>query len=404
MIRAAETTEQIQAANESSHAQRMQTIGQLVGSVAHDFNNILTAIGGFCDLLFLRHTPDDPSFANILQIQQSADRASALVRRLLAFSRKQTLKPKVLSLQKYFVDFGAMIQRMVGADMQFKQDIDPNTWNILADPVQMEQVMLNLAVNAHHAMKAGDTLSVKTYNISLRKKDSILKEYLAPPGEENPPKGDYVAIEVKDTGSGIQRQNIMHIFEPFFTTKSEKTGTGLGLSTVYGIIRQSEGYVYVNSKIGEGTTFLILFKRHTAPEESQNTDEEDEVLDTVDTSGNGVIVLIEDEDSVRLFAKSVLENKGYDVIQFSSAKEALENKEKYIKDARLIISDVVMPELTGPAFIKEIKKDRPRVKVLFMSGYGEEAFAEEYGSRRNFHFIPKPFSLKELANKVKEVL
>ena len=411
LVRVADLTQQKELEVNLSHSQRMQTIGHLVGSVAHDFNNLLTAIAGFCDLLLMRHNVGDPSFMHIMQIKQSSDRASNLVRRLLAFSRKQTLKLQVVELNELFSDFFNVIQRLIGNDVTFTQHISPDIWTVKIDPVQMEQVVLNLAVNAHQAMPKGGKLTIKVHNVNLAENDPFIQGYIAPAGEGLPPPGEYVALEVEDTGLGIPPELMQKIFEPFFTTKNEKSGTGLGLSTVYGIIHQSEGYVYVKSKVGFGTTFLIYLKHYQATSEEIKelqkqliATENEENADQQDLSGKGTIVLVEDEESVRLFAKNVLVSKGYNVIEFPSAKHALESIKEYINLVDLIVSDVVMPEMTGPTMVTEIKKIKPDIKVIFISGFGEEAFTEEYGKERNFNFIAKPFSLKQLVIKVKEVL
>jgi two-component system cell cycle sensor histidine kinase/response regulator CckA len=411
MVRIADMTQQLELESSLSHAQRMQTIGHLVGSVAHDFNNLLTAILGFCDLLLLSHPVGDPSFAHINQIKQSSERASNLVQRLLAFSRKQTLKPQVVNLGELLSDFSSVIQRLIGTEVNYHKLIDSNVWYVKIDPVQMEQVILNLTVNASHAMVNGGELSIKLKNVVLQNNDGELADFIAPSGEGLPPAGEYVCMEVSDTGEGIPKEIVMKIFEPFFTTKAEKSGTGLGLSTVYGIVRQSEGFIYLQTELGKGTTFYIYLKRHnlSADEKMKIESLEDEAVkedkeNKADFTGRGVIALVEDEDAVRLFAKSVLTSKGYDVIEYSSAKAALGTIEAELPRINLIISDVMMPEMTGPAFIKEVKKIRPDIKVIFISGYGEEAFEEEYGDSRDFHFIPKPFKLKQLVSKVKEVL
>lgn len=413
MVRISDITQQRELEENLSHAQRMQTIGHLVGSVAHDFNNLLTAISGFCDLLFLRHTVGDPSFAHIMQIRQSADRATNLVRRLLAFSRKQTLNLQIVNLTDLFNDFAPLVQRLIGSEIEFKQLIDPNLCSVKADPVQMEQVILNLIINARHAIEHPDkgTIEVIVKNYSLVYNDNLLNNIFIPAGEEDAPPGEYVLIEVKDNGSGISDEILSKIFEPFFTTKDEKSGTGLGLSTVYGIVRQTGGYIYVKSKVGLGTSFFMLLKKHeiTVEEqlEMQNLENEKSNREAElkqDYSGKGVIALIEDEEAVRLFAKNVLINKGYDVIEFESALVAKDKIHKDLEKIDLIISDVMMPGLTGPALIKELHRIRPELKVLFISGYGEDAFEEVYGEKRDFNFIAKPFSLKQLVAKVKEIL
>ena len=411
MVSINDNTHQRELEDRLSHAQRMQTIGQLVGAVAHDFNNLLTAITGFCDILLLRHGMGDPSFVNIIQIKQSSDRASNLVKRLLAFSRKQTLKLEVIYLNEFFSDITALIQRLVGADIVVKKDININTWPVKFDPVQLEQVVLNLIVNAHQAMVSGGHIQINVKNVYLNADDSLLVGYSVPPGEEMPPVGEYVSIEFIDDGSGIPSEIIKHIFEPFFTTKLDKSGTGLGLSTVYGIVRQSEGFIFVKSTLGEGSNFLILLKRHIITGEELLETKKQQIINLTyqdqlkrDLSGKGVIALVEDEEAVRLFAKSALISKGYDVIEFDSAKNALREIQKDLPRIDLIISDVMMPEMNGPEFISEIHKTHQGIKVIFMSGYGEDAFTEEYGNKRDFHFLPKPFSLKQLVGKVKEVL
>jgi two-component system cell cycle sensor histidine kinase/response regulator CckA len=408
LLRVTDITPQKELQDNLSHAQRMQTIGQLVGSVAHDFNNLLTAISGFCDLLFLKHTIGDPSFAHIMQIKQNSDRAANLVKRLLAFSRKQTLHLNITNLSDLFADFTTLIKRLIGNDIKFTLDIDPNLWFVKIDPLQMEQVILNLVVNANQAIKAQGELKVTLKNEVINKPSLYLSGYFTPDIDDLPSAGEYVVIEVTDNGLGIDPEIMPNIFEPFFTTKAEKSGTGLGLSTVYGIVRQSEGYIHVKSRLGEGTTFLILLRRYNPAQDGGKEPvkqvEEKPIDSPAYEMAKGVIALIEDEDSVRLFAKNVLVNRGYEVIEFSSAKEAAQNLDSFIHNVDLIVSDVVMPEMSGPALIKEIKKIKPKIKVIFISGYAEEAFDEEFGMDRNFNFIPKPFSLKTLLEKVKEVL
>lgn len=403
MVRVADVTSQKELQDNLSHAQRMQTIGQLVGSVAHDFNNLLTAISGFCDLLFLKHTVGDPSFAHIMQIKQNSDRAANLVKRLLAFSRKQTLQLSTVNLSDLFSDFTTLIKRLVGNDFKLNMEIDPNLWYVKVDPVQMEQVILNLVVNAHQASDSEDgVLNITLKNEAIKKPASYLSDYFTPDANESPNPGDYVVIEVSDNGHGIPKEILPKIFEPFFTTKIEKSGTGLGLSTVYGIIRQSEGYIYVKSSKENGTTFKILLRKYSAPSKVEVAPK---VAQAVNFDlAKGTIALIEDEDSVRLFTKNVLTSRGYEVIEYSSAKDAFTKIDEFINKIDLIVSDVMMPEMNGPTLITEVQKRRPDIKVIFISGYAEEAFSEEYGSNRDFNFLPKPFSLKQLLEKVQSVL
>lgn len=411
MTRIADITHEKELEDSLNHSQRMQTIGQLVGSIAHDFNNLLTAITGFCDLLLLKHHAGDPSFVNIQQIQQSATRATSLVRRLLAFSRKQTLNPEVVFLSELFSDFTTVIHRLIGGEVHYELNVSPNTWPVMIDAVQFEQVILNLAVNARHAIGEKGEIIIDVSNFSISSKKHEFSHYYNPSPKETIPSGDYVKISVKDSGTGIKKEILGKIFEPFFTTKEEKSGTGLGLSTVFGIVRQSEGYILVDTEIGSGSTFVVLLKRHPMTEEEiEAYYSKQKELTTPDLSpvnsliGNETILLVEDEDAVRLYAKNALELKGYNVIEYNSAKKATKDLKSYIDKVDLIITDVVMPEMTGPAFIKEVHSIAPDKKVIFISGYGEDAFNEEYGEARNFHLIAKPFSLKQLAQKVKEVI
>lgn len=407
IIRLSDVTEQRQLEENFSHAQRMQTIGHLVGSVAHDFNNILTAISGFCDLLLLRHGIGDPSFFNIIQIKQSADRASKLVKRLLAFSRKQTLQLQSVSPLDLFSEFNPLIQRLIGSSIKFHQNIDPNIWNIEVDPVQMEQVLLNLVINAQHAINDEGEITINVENFIYDDKEK-LSGFTGPKGEKKPPFGEYVRVLVSDNGCGIPHENLRKIFEPFFTTKNESTGTGFGLSTVYGILSQSNAWIYVKSKVNEGTTFLLMFKRTEIPsiQVKDSTSKETMLSEniSVDLAGKGKILLVEDEDAIRIFAKKVLTNKGYDVIDFSSAKLAYSEMAEKLNDIDLVLTDVLMPDMSGPSLVTKLQKIRPDIKVVFISGYAEEAFTAEYGENRNFNFIAKPFSLRQLLTKIKEVM
>lgn len=410
IVRFNDITKQKNLENNLSHAQRMQTIGQLVGSVAHDFNNILTAISGFCDLLLLRHGIEDPSFSNIMQIKQSADRASNLIKRLLAFSRKQTLQLQIANPISLLSEFTQLIQRLIGTKTKFSQRIDPDVWYIKVDVVQMEQVILNLVINAQQAMSGEGILTIDVENFTINSKTKLLG-YISPAGERKPPHGAYVMISVSDNGSGINKENIRKIFEPFYTTKSHTSGTGLGLSTVYGIIRQSNAYILVKSSINKGTKFIMFFPKVDNTQVMQHKIEvRNHELSikkhslNIDTYGSNIIVLVEDEDAIRTFAKNVLINKGYTVIDFANAKLAFEQIINNKINFDLLITDVLMPEMSGPNLVTTLQKSNYLPKVIFISGFAEEVFTEEYGDNRNFNFLAKPFSLKQLLIKVKEVL
>lgn len=376
-------------------SQKMQAIGQLAGGVAHDFNNMLTAIIGFCDLLLLRHKPGDPSFGDIMQIKQNSNRAANLVRQLLAFSRQQTLRPRLHDLTDILTELSHLLRRLIGANIELDIVHGDDLGLVKIDEGQMEQVFINLAVNARDAMEGGGRLTVTTENYTNRKPREIKTEDMPP--------GDWVLVKVTDTGCGISKENLARIFEPFFTTKEVGQGTGLGLSTVFGIIRQSGGFVDVESEVGKGTTFLIYLPRAA---ESEEEAQEPEVLQEEkpkDLTGTETILLVEDEDAVRTFSQRALTNKGYKVLAAESGDTALRLFEAAEnKNLDLLITDVVMPGIDGPTLAKKIREASPKLKIIFISGYTEERLKDHMGER--IYFLPKPFTLKQLAEKVKQVL
>lgn len=399
-----DNTELKQLEERFAHSQKMQAVGQLAGGIAHDFNNLLTAMIGFCDLLLMRHPPGNQSFADIMQIKQNANRAANLVRQLLAFSRKQTLQPVVLDLTNIFADLNNLIGRLIGENIELKMSHGKNLGKVKADQVQLEQVVINLAVNARDAMSQGGTLTIATSNIEIKDRASISKDMIKPSDDEFIEKGHYVLIEVTDTGCGIDEELITKIYEPFFSTKEVGAGTGLGLSTVYGIVKQTGGYIYVKSKPNKGTTFSIFFKRCDEMTKEEEESEQSSDLEGSDLTGRGAILLVEDEAAVRMFSKSALTNKGYTVMEADCAQTALALTKQYGKELDLIISDVVMPGMSGPDMMQEIHAEYPQTKVIFISGYGEDAFLDTYGKDRAFNFLAKPYTLQQLALKVKAVL
>ncbi len=406
MVRVTDVTQKKHIEENLSHSQRMQTIGQLTGSIAHDFNNILTAISGFSDLLLLNHGVEDPSFSSIMQIKQSAQRASLLIQRLMAFSRKQNLHMQCINPIDLFSEFSPIIYRLVGTQVQFNLDISSDCWDIYIDIVQMEQVILNLVVNAQQAIKKDGIISIKVENIEIF--DDAIAEYHAfhlPPGEKLPSCGKYVMITVIDNGAGIQDDKIPHIFEPFYTTKSHISGTGLGLSTVYGVVKQLGGFIILKSTLNIGTEFKIFLPRiNDKIKEKHNIIASEEQVE-YSLPGNETIVFIEDEDAIRVFAKNVLVLKGYKVIDFSSPDIALEHLMTHDVKFHLIITDVVMPEMSGPKLVSRLKEKYANCKILFISGYVKDAFSEEYGQNDvGLNFLQKPFSLKQLTTKVQELL
>ena len=376
-------------------SQKMQAIGQLAGGVAHDFNNLLTAMIGFCDLLLLRHKPGDPSFADLMQIKQNANRAANLVRQLLAFSRQQTLRPKVQDITDILTEISHLLRRLIGANIDLEVVHGQDLGLVKVDVGQMEQVLINLAVNARDAMDKGGHLTVRTSRFDNREP---LER-----GADMMPAGHWVRIDVQDTGTGIPLNIMTRIFEPFFTTKEVGQGTGLGLATVYGIIRQTGGYLHVDSEVGQGTTFSLYLPRLSEGETVAEVAVLPEEDANRDLTGTARILLVEDEDAVRTFGARALGNKGYEVLDADSGESALKLLSDH-PDARidLVITDVIMPTMDGPTLAKELRARTPTLKIIFISGYTEEKLKDHMGE--NIWFLPKPFTLKQLAAKVKEAL
>lgn len=376
-------------------SQKMQAIGQLAGGIAHDFNNLLTAMIGFCDLLLLRHKPGDPSFSDIMQIKQNANRAANLVRQLLAFSRQQTLRPKVQDITDILTEVSHLLRRLIGANIELDVVHGGDLGLVKVDVGQMEQVLINLAVNARDAMDGGGRLTIRT---SAFANGTPIKCT----GEQMPP-GKWVRIDVADTGCGIRPEHMDRIIEPFFTTKDVGQGTGLGLATVYGIIRQTGGYLAIESVVGEGTTFSIFLPESAETEIEEGTTAPAEDDTTSDLTGMARILLVEDEDAVRTFSARALGNKGYDVITAESGESALSvMAAQENKNIDLMITDVIMPNMDGPTLAKHMRDENPTLKIIFISGYTEEKLKDHMGE--NIWFLPKPFTLKQLAAKVKEAL
>ncbi len=380
-------------------SQKMQAIGQLAGGVAHDFNNLLTAIIGFSDLLLLRHKPGDPSFGDIMQIKQNSNRAANLVRQLLAFSRQQTLRTKIHDMGDILYELSHLMRRLIGANIELEMVHGQNLSLVKVDEGQMEQVLINLAVNARDAMEGlasgKGVLTIETENFTNRKPRKLISEEL--------PVGHWVRIKVSDSGCGIPEDNLVRIFEPFFTTKGVGEGTGLGLATVYGIIRQTDGFLDVVSKVGEGTSFILYLPKALESDEEEDEVIEYEPVETKDLTGTECILLVEDEDAVRTFSQRALSNKGYEVLTADSGESALKVVERESeKTIDLLVTDVVMPLMDGPTLAQRMRQTSPNLKIIFMSGYTEDKLKDHMGE--NIFFLPKPFTLKQLAAKVKDVL
>ncbi len=372
-------------------SQKMQAIGQLAGGVAHDFNNLLTAISGHCDLLLLRHNSEDPEYADLIQIHQNANRAAALVGQLLAFSRKQTLKPERLDVQDVLSDLAHLLNRLVGERVKLRLSHAADLGAIRADRRQLEQVIMNLVVNARDAMAAGGTIRIETEALTLQaelRRDRALV-----------PAGDYALIRVSDQGCGMPPERLQKIFEPFFTTKKLGEGTGLGLSTAYGIVKQSGGFIFVDSTEGEGSVFQLYFPIHQGVDEALAAPVKTPRSKVV-RQGQGVVLLVEDEAPVRAFASRALRLRGYTVLEAENAEEALKTLEDPALDIDVFVTDVVMPGMDGPSWVRLALQTRPNVRVIFVSGYSEEALAEGQARIPNSVFLPKPFSLSDLTETV----
>ncbi|HVF37453.1 MAG TPA: response regulator [Sphingomicrobium sp.] len=393
-----DNSEEAKLKRQIAQATKMQAVGQLAGGVAHDFNNILTAIIGHCDLMMMRHTPGDTDYDDIQQIKSNSNRAAGLTRQLLAFSRQQTLRPQLLQLPDVISEVSHLLKRLLGETVQLVVKHGRALGAVRADPGQLEQVIVNLAVNARDAMasKGGGTLTLQTY--------AVRADQVAELGSEILPIADYSALSIADTGTGIPTAILGKVFEPFFTTKEVGKGTGLGLSTVYGIVKQSGGYIFADSKVGEGTRFTIYLPVHLVEEDKEAShrrrarplDPEHELW------GTGTILLVEDEPTVRTVAERALTRHGYKVLTANNGEEALELVEGE-EDIALLISDVVMPVMDGPQLVRRARTTRPDMPILFMSGYAEEQLRKSIDIA-NVAFLPKPFSVQELAEAVRKAL
>ena len=470
IVYALETTEQRALEAQFTQSQKMQAIGQLAGGVAHDFNNVLTAIIGFSDLLLASHRPTDPFFQDIMNIKQNANRAAGLVRQLLAFATRQTLRPERIVLTDVLADLTILLDRLLGEQVDLRVIHGRDLWPVMADVNQLEQVVINLAVNARDAMPEGGTLTIRTSNLPAAETKAFQGGRSF--GGQPLPAADHILIEVSDTGTGMSAEVMDKIFEPFFSTKEVGKGTGLGLSTVYGIVTQSGGRITVESEVGAGTVFRIFLPRAradagradgerpgageiaaarrvrrpvseavevaqthaaaagTARIEARTTEpatptQQDSGIEppaaggaataststpsdaekaAADLTGSASILLVEDEEAVRAFAARALASRGYTVHQASTGAEALKVMAAASGGIDLVVSDVVMPEMDGPTLLRELRKTRPDLRIVFVSGYAEEAFARNLPENEHFSFLPKPFTLKQLATAVKAAL
>jgi two-component system cell cycle sensor histidine kinase/response regulator CckA len=371
--------------------QKMQAVGQLAGGVAHDFNNLLTAISGHCDLLLLRHDQNDPDYGDLVQINQNANRAAALVSQLLAFSRKQTLRPEVLDLRDTISDLIHLLNRLVGEKVQLTLSHDPVLKSVRADKRQLEQVLMNLVVNARDAMPDGGEIRIETEVLTLTQPFRRDRATVQP--------GEYVTVKVIDRGIGIPTDKLQKVFEPFYTTKRTGEGTGLGLSTAYGIVKQTGGFIFVDSAPGRGTVFTVLLPvSAVASEPGPMAQEQPDTRGA--GQGEGVVLLVEDEAPVRALATRALRLKGYTVLEAESAEDALRLLEDPGLNVDVFVTDVVMPGMDGPTWVRQAMETRPDTRVVFVSGYTEGAFGDSGPEIANSTFLPKPFSLNQLTEAV----
>jgi signal transduction histidine kinase/CheY-like chemotaxis protein len=384
--------EQKKLSDQLIQAQKMEAVGRLAGGVAHDFNNMLSVILGYSETILADLNPADPIYKDLSEVKAAAERSANLTRQLLAFSRRQTIAPKVIDLKEQMKGMEFLLRRIIGEDIDLEFVFPEYVWSVSMDPSQLDQIVANLAVNARDAMPDGGKMTIEMGNITLD--EAYCQDHLGfSPGE-------YVLLALSDNGCGMDKETLAHVFEPFFTTKGEGKGTGLGLSTVYGIVKQNNGFVNFYSELGQGTAAKIYLPRHVGEEKAQSAP----TLKTGTAGGHETILLVEDEGQVRRLAKTILERSGYQVLEAGEPFEAIALCEKHPGDIHLVLTDVVMPNMNGKDLEERIRVLKPNIKSLFMSGYTANAIAHRGVLEKGIHFIQKPFSLTTLAKKVREVL
>jgi signal transduction histidine kinase/ActR/RegA family two-component response regulator len=388
--RAAEAA-RLQQQEQQQQAQKMEAVGRLAGGIAHDFNNLLTGILSYSDLILQELRPSDPIRADVEQIRDAGQRAAGLTRQLLAFSRRQLLQPKVVSLNATVSELEPMLERLLGTDVTLETELDPTLGNILADPAQVEQVLVNLVLNAREAMPGGGRLKLSTANVQLDSAPS--------PRDDGSQSGAYVSITVSDTGIGMDPSTQARIFEPFFTTKPGSSGRGLGLSTVHGIVEQSGGHITVESAAGQGASFTIYLPRYWGPEAPIGTADQ-----RTAEVGTETLLLVEDEAAVRASVRRLLEWHGYTVLEARNGADALRIYEANESGIDLVLTDIVMPEMGGQELIERLRARHPGLRVLFMSGYTERAFTSNGAMPPSTGFVEKPFTVETLMRRLREVL
>jgi two-component system cell cycle sensor histidine kinase/response regulator CckA len=385
-------TERTRLAEQLRQAQKIDSLGRLAGGVAHDFNNLLTVIAGHADLMLQDLDENDPLRESVGDIKSAATRAADLTRQLLAFSRRQILRPRVVDLNDTIRESTRMLRRLLGEDVELVTLLDPGLGRVKADPGQLDQVIVNLAVNARDAMPQGGKLTIETRNVAIEQRDAQRHVSFQP--------GSYVLIAISDSGVGMNADILPHIFEPFFTTKEQGKGTGLGLSMVYGIVKQSGGWIWVYSEPGHGTTVKVYLPRVEPP----LTEVEERPAEIESPRGGETILVVEDEEAVRKLTCHILRKYGYDVIETANGGEALLTCERHVLPIPLLLTDVVMPRMSGPALAARLRQLHPEMKVLYTSGYTDAAVVDRGLLDQSVSFLQKPFTPSELGRKVREVL
>lgn len=384
-------SERVELQAQLQQAQKMETVGRLAGGVAHDFNNILMIINGTAELAIARLPPDDASMTDLLDIRRAGERAVGLTRQLLAFGRKQIVNPVVVDLREIVTDMSSMLRRTLGEDVDLVCDSGPSAACVNADRVQIEQVVLNLAVNARDAMPRGGTLTIDTRDAQPCEVRALAGAGVA--------EGPYVVLAVGDNGTGMDEATRAHIFEPFFTTKAPGTGTGLGLATVYSIVQQCGGGILMDTEVGHGTAFKIILPRVTAPPDVRQPDTAQAPAGHSET-----ILVVEDEDGVRLLAQRMLESSGYTVLTARSGSDALQLLARHQGPVDLVVTDVVMPGMSGPDLARAVAHERPETRLLYSSGHTEDTLLRHSVLDHTVHFIAKPYSRRELTCIVRQIL
>ncbi|MFO8088713.1 MAG: PAS domain S-box protein [Desulfatiglandaceae bacterium] len=385
--------EQKKLESQLTQAQKMESVGRLAGGVAHDFNNMLGIILGHAEMALDTMDPSQPFYSSLTEIQQAAKRSTELTKQLLAFARKQTIAPKVLDLNETVEGMLKMLRRLVGEDIDLVWRPGKNLWPVKMDSTQIDQILANLCSNARDAIRDVGRITIETKNIVLREDDCIERSPWLVPGE-------YVLLTVSDDGMGINKRDLQNIFDPFFTTKQVGKGTGLGLPMVYGIVKQNSGFINVYSEVGQGTIFRIYLPRHLEEPEAEGESVEAKPI----RGGNETVLLVEDEPILLMMGKTMLEKLGYQVLSAVSPSEAIKLAETHPHEIDLLITDIVMPKMNGRDMAARIKTLYPELKCLFMSGYTADVIAHHGVLEEGLHFMQKPFSMEDLANRTREAL